>query len=94
MNQWNVDRGDERNLGSRSAQNEQEATDGDVRCRECQAVVAGKGKFCPNCGARTQEVCFACGSLSGPGGKFCADCGADLIDGLETQVNLFEEKLS
>lgn len=94
MNQWNVDRGDERNLGSRSAHNEQEATGGDVRCRECQAIVAGKGKFCPDCGARTQEVCFACGSLSSPGGKFCADCGADLIDGLETQVNLFEEKLS
>ncbi len=67
---------------------------GGAQCRECGAAVMDASKFCPNCGTRMQEVCFACGAVSAAGAKFCGDCGADLINGLETQVTLFEEKLA
>lgn len=65
-----------------------------ARCRECSATVAAETRFCPNCGARMQEVCFACGALSAAGARFCGECGADLIHGLETQVTLLEEKVA
>ena len=92
MSRWNL--GNDDSPGpTDSSHAEFDRSAGGARCRECNATVTGDSKFCPNCGARMQEVCFACGALSAGGAKFCGDCGADLIHGLETQVTLFEEKL-
>ncbi len=93
MSRWNL--GSDDSPGpTDSSHREFDRPAGGARCRECSTTVTGESKFCPNCGARMQEVCFACGALSAGGAKFCGDCGADLIDGLETQVTLFEERLS
>ncbi len=92
MSRWNL--GSDDSPGpTDSSHGEFDRSAGGARCRECNTAVTGESKFCPNCGARMQEVCFACGALSAGGAKFCGDCGADLINGLETQVTLFEEKL-
>lgn len=108
MSRWNAGRrGSEHGASARSPE-ESVGPTGDLgygshfgstrpsgaHCRECGATVVGESKFCPHCGTRMQEVCFACGALSAAGAKFCGDCGADLVNGLETQVTLFEEKLA
>ncbi len=47
-------------------------------CPACQAPLAAKVKFCPDCGARIQEksTCAGCGAALPPGAKFCGECGA------------------
>jgi membrane protease subunit (stomatin/prohibitin family) len=47
-------------------------------CPNCNAPLAGKVKFCPECGAsiQTQMHCTQCGAKLAPGTKFCAECGA------------------
>jgi len=47
-------------------------------CPSCGAPLAGKVKFCPECGAKIQAEahCTECGAKLIPGAKFCADCGA------------------
>jgi len=47
-------------------------------CPACQAPLAAKVKFCPDCGARIQDksTCAGCGAALAPGAKFCGECGA------------------
>ncbi|MDD5466418.1 MAG: zinc ribbon domain-containing protein [Anaerolineales bacterium] len=47
-------------------------------CPNCQAPLAKKVKFCPECGAKIMEEahCTECGAKLQPGAKFCAECGA------------------
>lgn len=46
-------------------------------CPSCNAPLAKKVKFCPECGAKIQVEahCTECGAKLSPGAKFCADCG-------------------
>lgn len=47
-------------------------------CPKCNAPLAAKAKFCPECGAKisAQAHCTQCGAQLKPGAKFCAECGA------------------
>lgn len=47
-------------------------------CPSCNAPLAAKVKFCPECGARIEGEahCTECGAKLEPGMKFCAECGA------------------
>lgn len=46
-------------------------------CPECNAPLAAKVKFCPECGAKIQQAqhCTECGTKLQPGAKFCPECG-------------------
>lgn len=46
-------------------------------CPECNAPLAAKVKFCPECGAKIQQAqhCAECGVKLQPGAKFCPECG-------------------
>lgn len=46
-------------------------------CPSCNAPLAGKPKFCPECGAaiQTGAFCTECGAKLAPGAKFCGECG-------------------
>jgi len=46
-------------------------------CPSCNAPLAGKAKFCPECGAKIEPErhCVECGTKLSPGVKFCAECG-------------------
>jgi hypothetical protein len=46
-------------------------------CPECNAPLAAKVKFCPECGAKiqAQQHCAECGTKLKPGAKFCSECG-------------------
>ena len=49
-------------------------------CPSCHAMIGENLKFCPECGANTQEKvsgakCSACGADFAPGTKFCPECG-------------------
>ena len=52
-------------------------------CPNCNAPLAAKVKFCPECGAKIEAVahCTQCGAKLNPGAKFCADCGAKVDQG-------------
>jgi len=43
----------------------------------CGAALAGKVKFCPECGAKISAAahCTECGAKLPPGVKFCPECG-------------------
>jgi len=47
-------------------------------CPKCNAPLAKKVKFCPDCGAAIQadRFCTGCGAKLEPEAKFCAECGA------------------
>lgn len=47
-------------------------------CPKCNAPLAAKTKFCPECGEsiQSQAHCTQCGAKLGEGMKFCAECGA------------------
>jgi len=51
-------------------------------CPHCNAPLAEKTKFCPECGGRIDEEkhCTECGAMLKPGMKFCADCGHKVED--------------
>lgn len=46
-------------------------------CPKCEAPLAEKAKFCPECGAQLNKAvhCAECGKKLKPGTKFCPDCG-------------------
>jgi hypothetical protein len=46
-------------------------------CPECNAPLAEKVKFCPECGAKIlgKPFCAECGAELKTGAKFCAECG-------------------
>lgn len=46
-------------------------------CPECGKALAANVKFCPECGAKIQQVahCTECGAKLPPGAKFCGECG-------------------
>ena len=46
-------------------------------CPECGKPLVEKVKFCPECGAKIQQVVFCkeCGAKLEAGTKFCSECG-------------------
>jgi len=46
-------------------------------CPECGKPLASNVKFCPECGAKIQQVvhCTECGAKLPPDAKFCGECG-------------------
>lgn len=48
-----------------------------VACKECGAKVPQGAKFCPGCGASTQQKkhCTGCGAPLEGSARFCAECG-------------------
>jgi hypothetical protein len=51
-------------------------------CPKCNAPLAAKVKFCPECGAAIggNRHCTECGAELAEGAKFCGDCGAPTSD--------------
>ena len=53
------------------------------QCPKCGETIGASLKFCPACGANTQEekksVCPACGAAVKAGAKFCGECGQPLV---------------
>lgn len=47
-------------------------------CPQCEAPLADNAKFCPECGAKIQQIifCAQCGGKMKPEAKFCSECGA------------------
>jgi predicted amidophosphoribosyltransferase len=47
-------------------------------CPACGTALAANVKFCPDCGAKIQQIahCTECGAKLTPGAKFCGECGA------------------
>jgi membrane protease subunit (stomatin/prohibitin family) len=47
-------------------------------CPQCEAPLAAKTKFCPECGAPIGRpaACPQCGAKAAAGAKFCGECGA------------------
>jgi len=46
-------------------------------CPACNAPLAAKVKFCPECGAKiaAESHCVKCGARLSPDAKFCVECG-------------------
>ncbi|MCC7491675.1 MAG: zinc ribbon domain-containing protein [Fimbriimonadaceae bacterium] len=46
-------------------------------CPKCEATLAAKAKFCPECGHKLQIAahCSECGAKLNAGAKFCGECG-------------------
>jgi membrane protease subunit (stomatin/prohibitin family) len=52
-------------------------------CPSCNAPLAEKAKFCPECGEKIDagKHCTECGAKLTPGIKFCSDCGKKVEQG-------------
>ncbi len=52
-------------------------------CPSCNAPLAEKVKFCPECGEKIDAAkhCTECGAKLNPGIKFCSECGAKAEQG-------------
>jgi len=52
-------------------------------CPFCNAPLAEKVKFCPECGEKIDATkhCTECGAKLSPGIKFCSDCGKKVDEG-------------
>jgi membrane protease subunit (stomatin/prohibitin family) len=52
-------------------------------CPSCNAPLAEKVKFCPECGEKIDATkhCTECGAKLSPGIKFCSDCGKKVDEG-------------
>ena len=49
------------------------------RCRSCDEELVETSNFCPNCGAKRENViikCASCGNVLTETDKFCSNCGA------------------
>ena len=47
-------------------------------CPNCNAVLHGNPKFCPECGQKLKLVCSDCGTEVKANAKFCPECGRKL----------------
>jgi membrane protease subunit (stomatin/prohibitin family) len=52
-------------------------------CPSCNAPLAAKARFCPECGAKIEAGahCTGCGAKLSPASKFCAECGQKVEPG-------------
>ncbi|MFH2039271.1 MAG: zinc ribbon domain-containing protein [Chloroflexota bacterium] len=52
-------------------------------CPSCNAPLAEKVKFCPECGEKIESAkhCTECGAKLNPGIKFCSECGVKVEQG-------------
>jgi ribosomal protein L40E len=46
-----------------------------MNCPRCQHESPSDADFCPECGAKLDVVCAACGTTNAPTHKFCKKCG-------------------
>jgi membrane protease subunit (stomatin/prohibitin family) len=51
---------------------------GEKFCGQCGKATPSEAKFCPECGAVTQQNCPGCGKATEPSDKFCKECGQKL----------------
>lgn len=51
---------------------------GSKTCPNCNAIIHGNPKFCPECGQRLKLVCPDCGTEVKGSAKFCPECGRKL----------------
>src|SRR5262245_50005481 len=49
-----------------------------MQCPRCQHENSSGVKFCGECGARLELLCFSCRTGNPPTNKFCNECGAPL----------------
>jgi class 3 adenylate cyclase/tetratricopeptide (TPR) repeat protein len=49
-----------------------------MKCPRCQHESPSDADFCPECGAKLDVVCAACGTTNAPTHKFCKKCGQAL----------------
>lgn len=62
-----------------SAENKPKQASNLVKCEKCGAEMRATAKFCPECGAKTENVCPKCGAVISKSSKFCPECGASLV---------------
>ena len=48
------------------------------QCPNCNALLHGNPKFCPECGSKLSNVCPNCGTAVKANAKFCPECGTKL----------------
>ena len=51
----------------------------EIICPNCNAKLAKKQKFCPECGGKLTPTCPKCGAEISKSAKFCPECGEKLI---------------
>jgi class 3 adenylate cyclase/tetratricopeptide (TPR) repeat protein len=49
-----------------------------MKCPRCQHESPSDADFCPECGAKLDVICAACGTTNAPTHKFCKKCGQAL----------------
>ncbi|MBR1688554.1 MAG: zinc-ribbon domain-containing protein [Prevotella sp.] len=54
-----------------------------MKCTNCHSEVSESVKFCPECGAKINNIkfCSQCGTRLQPNAKFCLECGAPIEEG-------------
>ncbi len=65
-----------------------------MKCPNCQAEIADSAKFCPECGAKTDQkkICSNCGVELSPNAKFCPECGTPCNQTVVQQSNEEQKK--
>ena len=71
-------------------------------CAQCGSSLGEDQVFCPNCGARKQQLppnrnCFNCGAQVPQGVAFCPSCGAKIGDNpceVNPAIAQFNDKLT
>lgn len=89
LHEEEIDRSPQMPLGSTPGRSQ----GGTLLCPRCRTPAPATRRFCGNCGTPLWEPCFRCGTLAMAGEKFCGACGANLLTGVDEQVQVLEAKL-
>ena len=66
------------NMQQMSQNNNTKPAEQTKTCPNCNAVLHGNPKFCPECGQKIKLVCPDCGTAIKGSAKFCPECGRKL----------------
>ncbi len=66
------------NMQQMSQNNNTKPAEQTKTCPNCNAVLHGNPKFCPECGQKIKLVCPDCGTAIKGNAKFCPECGRKL----------------
>lgn len=89
LHEEDVDKTPQRTLGAVPNRGQS----GTLLCSHCRTPASATRRFCGNCGSPLWEPCFRCGTLAMAGEKFCGACGANVLTGIEEQIQLFGGRL-